>query len=160
VRGKTVRESTAAVAIIRREHEGRTLWLAQWNRNWQRYHFVGGHKHADETFRQCVIREIGEELEIAEDQDFLVADQPLAHLDYTAWSEGARQETHYVLELFEVQLLGDSTRQRIEANSRNRWLTEEEIREERCHDGSPVSETMGLLLAKANDSPRHKELER
>ena len=93
-----------------------------------------------------MIREIGEELEIVAGQDFLVADQPLAHLDYTAWSDGARQETHYVMELFEVQLLGEAARQRVESDARNRWLTEQEIHEKRCSDGSPVSETMGLLL--------------
>ena len=146
---RPMRESTAAIALIRRQHEGQTLWLAQWNRNWQRYHFVGGHKHPDESFRQCVIREVCEELNIVEGEDFLVADQPLAHLDYTAWSTGARQETHYVMELFDVQIVGDSAWHKVASNDRNRWLTETEIREQRCPDGQAVSETMSRLLVQA-----------
>jgi 8-oxo-dGTP pyrophosphatase MutT (NUDIX family) len=144
-----MRESVAAIAIIRRQQEGRTLYLAQWNPGWQRFHFVGGHRQADESFRQCVAREVGEELGIAPESEFLVGEQPLAHVDYTAWSDRAGRETHYEMELFEVQLAGEAARQRVDADPLNRWLTEDEIREHCCRDGQPVSETMSLLLRKA-----------
>src|SRR5439155_11076042 len=60
----TMRQSTAAVALIRRQQRGQTVWLAQWNPGWQRYHFVAGHKRPNETFRECAEREIGEELDL------------------------------------------------------------------------------------------------
>ena len=65
-----------AIALIQRNQHGQRQWLAQWNTSWQRYSFVGGHKRLDESFRQCVIREIGEELQLAEGSEFLVADEP------------------------------------------------------------------------------------
>jgi 8-oxo-dGTP pyrophosphatase MutT (NUDIX family) len=154
-----MRQSVSAIAIIRRQVGAETLWLAQWNGRWQRFHFIGGHKHDEESFRQCLIREVTEELEIAEGPGFLVADRPLAHLDYTAWSAGAAQETHYVLEVFEVQLSGDAVQQ-VDAGPQNRWLTADEIRENRCRDGALVSETMLLLLRTAglwSESPRRVE---
>jgi 8-oxo-dGTP pyrophosphatase MutT (NUDIX family) len=145
-----MRQSVAAIAIIRRQSDAETLWLAQWNDRWQRFHFVGGHRHDDESFRQCVVREVAEELEIAEGTGFLVGERPLAHLDYTAWSAGAGEETHYMMELFDVQLVGDAVRQQVDADPQNRWLTVEEIRSGRAADGNPVSDTMALLLDKAH----------
>ncbi len=144
-----MRQSIASIALIRRGQGLNTLWLAQWNRRWRCYHFVGGHKHDDESFRQCVIREVTEELEIAEGSGFAVAQQPSARLDYTAWSDGAGQQTHYVMELFDVELIGEAARRQVDADPRNRWLTEAEIRSTCCADGRPVSETMGRILNQA-----------
>ena len=39
---------------------------------------------------------------------FRVAAEPLAHLEYVAFSQGAGAETAYTIELFEVELLGDA----------------------------------------------------
>ena len=39
----------------------------------------------------------------------------------------------------------DALRQRIDSDSRNRWLTEDEIREKRCRDGAPVSTLTGKV---------------
>ena len=151
-----MRSSQAALALIRQQQDRQTLWLAQWNRNWQRYNFVGGHKRPEESFRECVVREVSEELGLRPDADFRAAVNPLAQLEYTAWSESARQETQYTMELFEVELLGDGSRQKVNGNPRNRWLTEVEIRGLRCGDGSRVSETMLLLLSKAGLLPTPK----
>lgn len=144
-----MRQSIASLALIRRGRGLETRWLAQWNAKWRCFHFVGGHKHDDESFRQCVIRELTEELQIAEASGFAVAQQPLARLDYTAWSDSAGQQTHYVMELFDVELIGEVARRQVDADPRNRWLTEAEIRSGRCADGQPVSETMGRILNQA-----------
>ena len=63
---QSMRQSIAAFAVIRRDERGQTLWLAQWNPKWGAYHFVGGHKRPEETFRECLVREIGEELHLCE----------------------------------------------------------------------------------------------
>jgi len=57
-----MRESLGALALIRKEAEEGTLWLGRWNRHWRSYSLVGGHKHPQETFGECIIREVGEEL--------------------------------------------------------------------------------------------------
>ena len=144
-----MRQSIAAVAVIRRRDSGRTLWLAQWNRNWQCYSFVGGHKRSTESFRECVVREVGEELGLAEGSEFRILSVPIAHVEYTAWSGSAEQETEYTMELFDVQLVSNSACQKIDADPRNRWLSEAELRGQRCGDGRPVSETIASLLVKA-----------
>ena len=145
-----MRESTAGVALIRRRQDGKTLWLAQWNSHWQGYHFVAGHKRAEETFRQCAEREVAEELHLEAGTDFTVAAEPLARLEYTAWSESAKAETRYTVELFPVELNGEGARQRVESDAANRWLSEEEIHSGRCGDGARVSETMQFLLSRVD----------
>jgi 8-oxo-dGTP pyrophosphatase MutT (NUDIX family) len=144
-----MRESIAAMALIRQDHEGRTLWLAQWNSPWGRYHLVGGHKRDNESFRECVIREVQEELGIAAGTEFTVGEASLTHLDYRDWSERAAQETRYVVELFEVQLAGKTAYRKVAADRRNRWVAEGEIRDHRCRDGMPISVTMERLLGLA-----------
>jgi 8-oxo-dGTP pyrophosphatase MutT (NUDIX family) len=143
-----MRRSEAAVALIRRGRDGRTLWLARWNPRWRAYHLVAGHRHPGETFRDCLVREILEELGLREGADYAVAVGPPRRLEYTAWSDSARAETRYTMELFDVELADEQARQRVDADSRNRWLSEDEIRSRRCLDGEAVSATMGLLLSK------------
>jgi len=142
-----MRTSIAAAALIREVHPNETRWLAQWNPRWGRYHLVGGHKHPSESFRECLVREIGEELGLFEGVDFVAPQAPAAHLEFTAFSEGCQQQTAYTMELFEVQLCG-TARQKIDAEDKNRWLTEAEIQAGQTADGKPVSATMQMLLAK------------
>jgi tetratricopeptide (TPR) repeat protein/ADP-ribose pyrophosphatase YjhB (NUDIX family) len=141
-----MRTSIAAIALIRREEAGQTFWLAQWNDGWQAYSFVGGHKHDDETFRECAIREIGEELGLVEGRDVLVASAPLEHLEYTDVSRRTGDQTAYVMELYDVALVGDRARSIIDGNPANRWLSETEIMSGRCDDGKPVSPTPKRFL--------------
>jgi 8-oxo-dGTP pyrophosphatase MutT (NUDIX family) len=141
-----MRHSEAAVALIRREQDGQTFWLAQWNPKWQRFHFVSGHRRPDETFRACLVREVAEELDLQEDRDYAVAAGPPIPVEFTDWSESAQTETTYVMELFEVALTGPEARPRVDADPQNRWLSEPEIQAERCHDGRRISATMTRLL--------------
>ena len=142
-----MRESIAALALIRREENGRTLWLARWNPKWERYHFVSGHKHADESFFECVVRELGEELNLARETDFIVGPEDRTRVEFVAWSESAQEDTAYTMELFDVKLTGAGAREKIELDPWNRWLEEAEILSHQAADGNPVSETMERLLA-------------
>ena len=144
-----MRRSLAAVALISRLHQGRTLWLAQWNPHWGCYHFVSGHKGQDESFRQCMVRELAEELSLQAEVDFRFPAEPTT-LEYTAWSESAQAKTEYSMEVFQVELVGDNGNQRVDSNPPNRWLSEAEICAERSSDCKRISPTMGLLLQKCD----------
>lgn len=143
-----MRQSLAAVALIRRSDAGQTRYLAQWNPHWHAYNFISGHKGKTETFRECMIREVGEELNLSREVEFCVADEPLTYSKFNAWSQSAKAQTFYTMELFEVRLVSESALQKVNADSRNRWLTEQEILNGKCEDGRPVSETMKRLIAK------------
>jgi 8-oxo-dGTP pyrophosphatase MutT (NUDIX family) len=85
----------AAFAVIRRDERGQTLWLAQWNPKWGAYHFVGGHKRPEETFRECLVREIGEELHLSEGTDYQISSTAPTHLEFMDFSESTQTQTSY-----------------------------------------------------------------
>ncbi len=144
-----MRTSVAAFALIRRAvAAGCVEYLARWNEGWKAFHFVGGHKHDGESFRACCVRETAEELGLVESRDFRLAAERRNHLRYVHFSERAKVETDYTVELFDVELLGDA-RSAVEASPDNRWLTESEIRTGRCRDGRAVSPTMLRILSLA-----------
>lgn len=147
-----MRRSIAAVALIRREEAGRTYWLAQWNRNWHAFSFIGGHKQPEESFRECLVREIGEELGLTEGADFVLARTSAAQLQYNAWSQAAHEETAYTIELFAVRLR-PSAYAIVDGNPANRWLLESDIRTGHCADGLPISNTVNLILRQGQGIP-------
>ncbi|MBT4864662.1 MAG: hypothetical protein HON53_05990 [Planctomycetaceae bacterium] len=51
------------------------------------------------------------------------------------------------MELFEIDLTGDGSRMKIDANLANRWLTEEEMQAQQTSDGKSVSQTMARVLS-------------
>ena len=144
--GPMRRSRAALAAVCRPGPGGRTQWLAQWNSHWQRFHFVGGHKRHNETFRQCLLREVADELGLAKGTDFTADEKPLGHLEYTAMSERFKADTKYEMELFRVRLLAANAVTRLHGDPLNRWLNTEEIRAGHTDDEQPISETMGQLL--------------
>ena len=144
-----MRRSLAGLALIRREASGHTSYLVQWNANWQRFSLVGGHKHDDESFRECLIRELFEELGLHVESEFLVSDQPIARAEYTCWSESAQQDTRYELELFDVSVLTPVAVKQIDDNQLNRWVSLEEIGNGRCEDGRPIDGSVERILRQA-----------
>jgi 8-oxo-dGTP pyrophosphatase MutT (NUDIX family) len=141
-----MRKSVAAIALIRRQQNGHTQWLAQWNDHWQTYSLVGGHKRADETFRQCLVREVHEELGLTDRVDYQAPDQPLECLQFTAWSQRAKEDTQYTFEIFPVVLSSSRIEQTVIIDPRNRWLSGEELTAGRSVDGKAISPTFTRVL--------------
>jgi hypothetical protein len=84
-------------------------------------------------------------LGLVEGRDFRVAPERRCHLRYVHWSERARADTTYTVELFDAELLPPSTAA-VEADANNRWLTEGDIRAGRSRDGRAVSATVLRIL--------------
>jgi hypothetical protein len=133
------------VAVIERSANGQRQWLVQWNAAWKAYNLVGGHKRGRESYRECLVRELGEELELEPLVDYTVDAESDHRLEFEAWSERAHQLTYYEMELFRVQLT-PAAELRVNTNPDNRWLTDKEIINKQTHDGQPVSETIYRLL--------------
>jgi hypothetical protein len=144
-----MRTSVAAFALFRRaDPDGRVEYLAQWNDGWHAFHFVGGHKRDSESFRVCCARDVAEELGLVEGRDFRIAPERRCQLRYIHWSERARANTAYTVELFDSELLSPSVAS-VEADANNRWLIESDIRTGHCRDGKAVSPTMPRILSLA-----------
>ena len=117
-----MRKSIASIALIRREAESQTLWLARWDEGWKSYRFVGGHKKDGESFRECLIRGIAEKLGLKEGRDVFVASAPLENMTYTDVSRSTGEPTEYITELFDVALTDAATQSAIDANPANRTI--------------------------------------
>lgn len=150
-----IRRSISSVALIRREQkDGLFSWLAQWNAKWKRYNLIAGHLELGESFRDCIMREVHEELGLEEGKEFSVAQEPCARVEFEDWSESADKQTAYTMELFPVELIGVSTHRRVKENLLNRWLTQTEILSHQCNDGKPVSPLVEQLLNEARQAPK------
>ena len=145
---KERRVSEASVALICRREQDQPRWLARWNRNWQCYYFIGGHRHDDETFRECLEREMQEELAVLEGIHYTVSDEPIACIDYVAESGSAGVDTQYILQVFDVRFPDDAVEDQIDSPQQVRWLAEKEIRACRSAHGELISETMAYVLAR------------
>lgn len=143
-----MRQSEAAYVVAHRTPPGGTQWLAQWNQGWQAYNFVGGHRKLEETYYECAVREVEEELGLQRGRDFSVAAEQRDMLRYQAWSRRANERTNYTIALFELTLLGSAT-ERVNHGPENRWLREDEIRRCITDDGRAVSPTMAQVLTQA-----------
>lgn len=138
--------STVAIALIRREGQGHTQWLARWSRDSNAFNFVGGLKGEKESFRECVICEVIAGLGLEPEADFVVDDAPQSQLEYLGLIDGTYGGTTCKLELYPVELVGDFSHEKIESDAANRWLIEAEIQTGITKDGKPISGTMNLLL--------------
>jgi hypothetical protein len=92
------------------------------------------------------LREVNEELGLTEGIDYSMTSEPVAHIEFVAFSHRANTETHYVLKAFALNGLTQQARTLITTNPDNRWVTAEEIRARETHDNKPISETMSRLL--------------
>lgn len=136
-----MRISEAGLALVTRTPAGGAPeFLTQWSRGWGMYSLVGGHREPGETFRECVAREVGEELGLAEGVGFAVATGPVKPAqEYTAVSGGAGVLTLYRVELYAVTLLTADAEAQASADPANRWLTRAEVDAGATADGQPVS---------------------
>jgi len=143
-----MRISQAGLAMFKRLGPGSVVeYLTQWNDNWQMFSLLGGHREPDESFRQCCVREVAEELELTPDIDFRVGIEPLQSLrEYTAMSKAAGVETRYRVELFAVELLNRDAVAKVDANVANRWLTETDIRRHTTKEGQPIAAQVEIVL--------------
>ncbi len=149
-----MRRSRAAGAMFRRRRNGRTEWLAKWNGAWKRWALVGGHKHDDDTYRDCLVREIDEELGLTAGVDYDLAPVPPRRWRFTARSERAREMTAYSIAAFAASL-SRQARATVDRDPRNCWLSADEIRAGRTSDGRPISD----LFARAVRSARRTAVE-
>jgi hypothetical protein len=143
-----MRESIGAFALIRTHELENTCWLAHWNQGWESYNFVGGRKRPDESFRECVTREICEELRLNAGTDFRVSRERAGHFEYVAWSERWRETTAYTIEAYRVEFCSADVARSVTTRSENRWLSRDEIRRCLTDDSQAVSKTMDFILSK------------
>lgn len=147
------RRECAAFAWIERPTPDGPQILTQWNRKWQAFNLIGGQREAGESFRECVVREIVEELGLGEAQ-FDVSAEPLAQIEFSAYSVPIGETTAYTIALFRAVLADAAAVCLVDENPQNRWLSREELAVGTTSDGRQISEVAVRFSAAINtDSP-------
>ena len=145
---RELRRAEAAFAMFtRRNSRNEREMLAQWNLPWQRYSLIGGRREVGESFRECCVREIEEELGLRSGVDFQVAAESLGpRCEYRAYSLRQSVETYYVFEVFIATIESASSLALVARDERNRWLTDHEVRLGATEDGFAIAEQTGRIL--------------
>ena len=136
-----MRESRGALARIARQHDGETQWFVRWNRKWESFALIGGHVESGETYRECLLREIEEEIGLNE-PDVAASEHATTELSYAAFSKRAKAETQYTLLLFDVDIAVATTARLVAEDERLRWVSLSEIHAEKTQDGKGISDVV------------------
>lgn len=151
-----MRESRGALARIARQAEGQTQWLVRWNHKWESFSLIGGHLEQDETYRECLLREIEEEIGLTEDA-LVASGDPAVELSYVAFSKRANADTQYVLLLYDVDIPECTTDALVASDERLRWVSLSEIRDGCTADGKAVADVVKRFYAvTAVDTPNER----
>lgn len=139
-----MRNSEASVGVFQRLVDGKSQWLLRWNHRWERYSFIGGHREGDETPRECLVREIEEEIGFIDGREYSIVREYPIPVEFEAWSESAQEQTHYRFSLFDVKLADTSV---VVSDPKLRWVALPEIEACQCRDGHRIGEVVKRLIA-------------
>jgi hypothetical protein len=146
---------STAIALFRHPEQLEKLWLAYWNQSAEHFDFVTSSRLDNESFRECLDREVAWILQLRRGKEYIISSQARLHLDVPAESSDLGQKNCFIVEFFIVDLFGKDGKISIENNSDVRWLTSEEVLSGRTVDGRTVSARLVRLLNHADVIARH-----
>ena len=148
-------QSPTAIALFRHPEELENLWLVHWNQRAEHFDFVTASRLDNESFRECLDREIAWTLELRRGKEYIISSQARLHLDVPVESPEPDHQQCLSVEFYIVDLFGKNGRISIENNPNVRWLTSEEVLSGMTVDGLTVSAQLVSLLNHADVITRH-----
>lgn len=140
-----------SIAMIRKPAEHRSTWLARWQPPTRCYDFVMAEPLEEESFRECIDREVSWVLQLERRRDYLVANMAQINLDFCEALPGDAHETHIVAAFYIVDLYRKSAWERVDSDPENRWVTASEIYAGQARDDRPIDPNLRFLI-------RHSEV--
>lgn len=144
---------TGSIALLRHPEQLENLWLAHWDARRNHFDFVTAERLDNESFRDCLDREIAWILNLRRGKDYIISSQARLHLDLP--TESADDDTVLGVEFYITDLYGRASREMIELNNQTRWLTGSEVLSGNTSDGEPVNPSLVTLLLQADVIARH-----
>ncbi|MDG2127180.1 MAG: hypothetical protein P8K08_04240 [Fuerstiella sp.] len=151
--GMKMNHFTGSIALLRHPERLENHWLTYWDARRQHFDFVTAERLDDESFRECLDREIAWVFDLRRGKDYIISSQARLHLDLPVESEN--EETFYVVEFYIADLYGKASRAMVELNKEVRWLTSDEVLSGQTSEGVPVNPSLVELLNRADVIARH-----
>ena len=145
-----MRKLFVSVALISRFEGDRSQWLVRWQPRGKCYDLVKGRRLDQESFRETIDREVGWQLGLSRDRDYLVSNMAQLNLEFVDTLPGETEPQHVAVAFYPVHLYGRDARTKIEEDRDNCWITADELLRGQS-DGRPkISPVTRHLLRRAD----------
>lgn len=139
-----------AVTLIRNTSNQTLRWLARLNEFTMQLEFVVGERLEQESFRETAIREVAWELELDRTRDFLVANMAQHNLEFVDQMPGWFNKNHMLVSFYNVEIYRREVLEALESDSRNFWVTSDEICDGVTHCGRRFDPIVPYLINRSN----------
>ena len=139
---------TGSIALVRHPNQMEKLWLAIWDPRYQHFDFVAAEKLENDSFRECLDRQVAWVLPLRRGKDYLISAVARLHLEALLLVD--LRPTAFLVELFIVDLYGKESLPTVSKDRSIRWLSTREVLAGATEDGQPVSPQLVMILTKAD----------
>gem|GEM_PF-1342302 len=151
----------ASIAMIRHNEQPEMQWLAYWHDQQQHFCFVTAERLENESWRECLDRELAWQLNVRRGQDYLISSMARMHMEETVFDAATKSDIETTVELYVVDPYGRRGRAAFAAAKDVRWLNNHELRNGRTDDGRAIDAWLVNLLKRADvlarDLPDHDQ---
>ena len=144
----------ASIALIRHHDEPEHHWLAFWNASQRQFSFVVAERLGNESWRECLDRELAWELDLRRGKDYLISSMARLHYEETTVEPDGDEPSKLEIEFYIVDPYGRAGREIFAALPDSRWLTNNELRAGSCKSGEAIDPWLVDLLRKADLLPK------
>lgn len=140
----------ASIALIRHHDEPEQHWLAFWNVSAKQFSFVVAERLENESWRECLDRELAWELDLRRGKDYLISSMARLHYEEAVVEPGSDEPSKLEIEFYVVDPYGQTGREAFRELPDSRWLSNEELRSGSCKSGEAIDPWLVDLLRKAD----------
>ena len=138
-----------SVALIPDSTETKPKWLCVWDNNRSCFDFVTAERCGNESFRDCIHREVLESFGLTK-RDVLVSNMAQLNLEFVDTPPESKTNLHIAVSFYLIHLYSRAARHAVKEMVEGRWLTGNELLHGETIDGWSVSPTLSYLLRRAD----------
>ncbi len=147
--GKNLNRINLSISLVRKLTADGFRWLAFWNADREYYDFVIGQRLDDEPFRETTLRETAWELGLDRTRDFLVSNMAQANLAFQGYLPGIKEKVDVTVAFYNVEIYREDALFQVNEDSRNTWLTSQEICSGQTDEFQPINPLLTFLIHKS-----------
>ena len=147
--GKNLNRISLSISLVRKLTADGFRWLAYWNESRNYFDFVIGQRLENEPFRETALRETAWELGLDRSRDFLVSNMAQANLSFDGYLPDVKEKSNVSVAFYNVEIYRDDALYRVNEDSRNIWLTSQEVCSGRTDDFQPLNPLLTFLIHKS-----------